>query len=62
MTRKLPWPSCTWLCDYVTNESAHWVICRLLEGKSGIKEINRFDASEFPTRFGGQIENFDIEG
>ena len=36
--------------------------CRLLEGKSGIKEITRFDASEFPTRFGGQIENFDIEG
>ncbi|DBB17997.1 TPA: 3-oxoacyl-[acyl-carrier-protein] synthase I, chloroplastic [Trebouxia sp. C0006] len=34
----------------------------LLAGKSGIKEITRFDASEFPTRFGGQIENFDIEG
>ena len=35
---------------------------RLLAGKSGVKEISRFDASEFPTRFAAQIENFQIDG
>jgi 3-oxoacyl-(acyl-carrier-protein) synthase len=35
---------------------------RLLAGESGISQIDRFDAKEFPTRFGGQIKNFDIEG
>ncbi|KAL3140752.1 3-oxoacyl-[acyl-carrier-protein] synthase I, chloroplastic [Trebouxia sp. C0010 RCD-2024] len=34
----------------------------LLAGKSGVKEITRFDASEFPTRFAAQIENFQIDG
>jgi hypothetical protein len=35
---------------------------RLLAGESGISNIDRFDASEFPTRFGGQIKKFDDEG
>lgn len=35
---------------------------RLLDGVSGISTIDRFDASEFPTRFGGQIRSFDDEG
>jgi len=35
---------------------------RLLSGESGITEIDRFDVSEFPTRFAGQIKNFDSEG
>ncbi|KAI8469757.1 MAG: thiolase-like protein [Monoraphidium minutum] len=35
---------------------------RLLAGESGISLIDRFDASDFPTRFGGQIKNFDDEG
>lgn len=34
----------------------------LLEGKSGITTIDRFDAAEFPTNFGGQIRGFDNEG
>lgn len=34
----------------------------LLEGKSGIATIDRFDASGYPTNFGGQIKNFDHEG
>lgn len=36
--------------------------CSLLEGKSGVKPISRFDASDFPTTFAAQIENFDNEG
>jgi 3-oxoacyl-[acyl-carrier-protein] synthase II len=29
---------------------------------SGVSLIDRFDASEFPTKFGAQIKNFDDEG
>ncbi|KAJ4979325.1 hypothetical protein NE237_010105 [Protea cynaroides] len=35
---------------------------RLLSGESGIGSIDRFDASKFPTRFGGQIRGFSSEG
>ncbi|XP_043712523.1 3-oxoacyl-[acyl-carrier-protein] synthase I, chloroplastic-like [Telopea speciosissima] len=35
---------------------------RLLAGESGIDLIDRFDASKFPTRFGGQIRGFSSEG
>eukprot|EP00891_Asterochloris_glomerata_P002655 jgi/Astpho2/2655/Aster-07002 len=35
---------------------------KLLEGQSGVAEIDRFDPSAFPTRFAAQIRNFDIEG
>ncbi|XP_043709338.1 3-oxoacyl-[acyl-carrier-protein] synthase I, chloroplastic-like [Telopea speciosissima] len=35
---------------------------RLLSGESGIGPIDRFDASKFPTRFGGQIRGFTSEG
>ena len=31
---------------------------RLLEGQSGITPIDRFDASKFPTSFGGHIQGF----
>jgi len=31
----------------------------LLEGKSGIRPISNFDCSEYPTRFAGEIQNFD---
>lgn len=34
----------------------------LLAGKSGVSLIDRFDASEYPTRFAAQIKNFDDEG
>lgn len=37
------------------------VVCRLLNGESGVGLIDRFDASEFPTRFAAQIRNFDDE-
>ncbi|MCD7455515.1 3-oxoacyl-[Datura stramonium] len=35
---------------------------KLLAGESGITLIDRFDASKFPTRFGGQIRGFKAEG
>jgi 3-oxoacyl-[acyl-carrier-protein] synthase II len=38
------------------------VMCRLLDGVSGVQQIDRFDASEFPTRFAAQIKNFSDEG
>lgn len=33
----------------------------LLEGKSGIEPITKFDASDFSTRFSGSVKNFDVE-
>ena len=35
---------------------------KLLAGESGVGPIDRFDASKFPTRFGGQIRGFTSEG
>ncbi|KAL7616711.1 hypothetical protein Lser_V15G03434 [Lactuca serriola] len=35
---------------------------RLLDGESGISLIDKFDASIFPTRFGGQIRGFKSNG
>lgn len=35
---------------------------RLLAGESGISLIDKFDASIFPTRFGGQIRGFKSNG
>lgn len=34
----------------------------LLQGKSGIRPIESFDVSEFPTRFAGSVRDFDVEG
>lgn len=33
----------------------------VLQGQSGIGAIDRFDVSEFSTRFAGQVKNFDVE-
>lgn len=47
---------------YRTSEPFCVPWCSLLEGKSGVGQITRFDASEFPTTFAAQIKDFDIEG
>ena len=35
---------------------------KLLSGQSGVAPIDRFDTSDFPTKFAAQIRNFDSEG
>ncbi|CAK9185750.1 unnamed protein product [Ilex paraguariensis] len=35
---------------------------KLLSGQSGISPIDRFDASEYPTKIAGQIRGFSSEG
>ena len=35
---------------------------KLLEGESGITQIDRFDASNYSVRFGGQIRDFSSKG
>ncbi len=35
---------------------------RLVEGKCGIREITRFDASEYPVRIAGEVPDFDPAG
>src|SRR6516225_10993071 len=32
----------------------------ILRGESGIGPVTRFDVSAFPTRFGGQVREFDV--
>ena len=51
-----------WCCVYNCNRLACPSIASLLAGNTAIKNISRFDASEFPTRFGGQIVDFSSEG
>jgi 3-oxoacyl-[acyl-carrier-protein] synthase II len=41
-------------------ESADGLFAALLDGKSGISPIERFDASQFTVHFGGEIKNFDV--
>jgi 3-oxoacyl-[acyl-carrier-protein] synthase II len=41
-------------------ESAEGLFAALCEGKSGISNIESFDVSAYPVRFGGEIKNFDV--
>jgi len=41
---------------------ANTFYANLLEGKSGVSEIENFDCKEFPTRIAGEIKGFDPEG
>jgi len=41
-------------------QSVDELFSALCEGKSGISEIELFDATAFPVRFGGEIKKFDV--
>jgi 3-oxoacyl-[acyl-carrier-protein] synthase II len=46
-------------CVTALAESADGLFAALCEGKSGISNIESFDVSTYPVRFGGEIKNFD---
>ncbi|MBN2270258.1 MAG: beta-ketoacyl-ACP synthase II [Sedimentisphaerales bacterium] len=47
-------------CITALGESADGVFSALCEGRSGISNIEAFDASQYPVRFGGEIKDFDV--
>jgi len=47
-------------CVTALAESADGLFTALCEGKSGVSNIESFDAGAFPVRFGGEIKNFDV--
>jgi 3-oxoacyl-[acyl-carrier-protein] synthase II len=46
-------------CVTALAESAEELFAALCEGKSGISNIESFDVSTYPVRFGGEVKNFD---
>lgn len=42
-------------------ESANGLYDALCEGKSGISNIEAFDTSEYPVRFGGEVKTFNVK-
>ena len=47
-------------CITALGESAERLFFALCEGRSGISNIEAFDASQYPVRFGGEIKDFDV--
>ncbi|MCH7559401.1 MAG: beta-ketoacyl-ACP synthase II [Planctomycetes bacterium] len=47
-------------CVTALAESADELFTALCEGKSGISNIESFDTSAYPVRFGGEVKNFDV--
>ncbi len=47
-------------CVTALAESATELFADLCDGKSGVANIDAFDVTEFPVRFGGEIKNFDV--
>jgi 3-oxoacyl-[acyl-carrier-protein] synthase II len=46
-------------CVTALGENAEDLFVNLCEGRSGISNIEHFDPSAYPVRFGGEIKNFD---
>jgi len=46
-------------CITALAESADGLFAALCEGKSGVSNIESFDVSTYPVRFGGEVKNFD---
>ena len=49
------------LCSVFGNNYDNYY-AKLLAGESGVAPIDRFDTSDFPTKFAAQIRDFDSEG
>jgi 3-oxoacyl-[acyl-carrier-protein] synthase II len=47
-------------CVTALAESADKLFAALCEGQSGISNIESFDTSEYPVKFGGEIRNFEV--
>ena len=47
-------------CITSLSETVDGLFDALCKGKSGISNIESFDVTEFPTRFGGEIKNFEV--
>jgi len=47
-------------CVTALAESADRLFAALCEGRSGVSNIESFDTSAYPVRFGGEIKNFDV--
>jgi len=47
-------------CVTALAESADELFTALCEGKSGVSNIESFDTSAYPVRFGGEIRSFDV--
>ncbi|MHC4158919.1 MAG: beta-ketoacyl-ACP synthase II [Planctomycetota bacterium] len=47
-------------CITALGESAGEMFTALCEGKSGVSNIESFDVSAYPVRFGGEVKNFDV--
>jgi len=47
-------------CVTALAESTEKLFVALCEGRSGIFQIESFDVSDYPVKFGGEIKNFDI--
>ena len=46
-------------CVTALAESANGLFAALCEGKSGVSNVESFDCSTYPVRFGGEIKTFD---
>jgi 3-oxoacyl-[acyl-carrier-protein] synthase II len=47
-------------CVTALAESVEGLFAALCEGKSGVSNIESFDTSEYPVRFGGEIKSFNV--
>ncbi|MBE0537974.1 MAG: beta-ketoacyl-ACP synthase II [Phycisphaerae bacterium] len=48
-------------CVTALGESAHEMFQAVCQAKSGISNIESFDVSDFPVKFGGEVKNFAIK-
>ncbi|MHC4913518.1 MAG: beta-ketoacyl synthase N-terminal-like domain-containing protein, partial [Planctomycetota bacterium] len=47
-------------CVTALGESVDELFTALCGGRSGISNIESFDVSEYPVKFGGEVKNFEV--